>query len=80
MKVIIVGAPGSGKTTLLHKIIRMNPLVTFQVILDGIEAWGAIPQVPNLDNMCITAQTLEAVPQSIRLGALVLRTPDVRMP
>lgn len=77
-KIIIVGGRTSGKTTLLHKIIRQNPQLTFQLILDGIECLGNNPQIPNLDNMIVTTQALEQVPEVIRTGALVLRTPEIR--
>lgn len=83
MKIVIVGPSASGKTTLLHKIIRMNERNHFDMIIDSIEnlAVGGLPVInlPNIPNMIITAQTLESVPPHILQGALVLRTPDIRV-
>jgi GTPase SAR1 family protein len=82
MKIVIVGPPASGKTTLLHKIIRMNDRNNFSMIVDGIEnlvAGGLAVNLPNLSKMIITAQTLDNVPLHILEGALILRTPDIRV-
>jgi len=72
MRIIIVGPVGSGKTTLLHKIIRMNN--TFNFIIDGpIQA-----DIPNVDNLIMTAQSLDVVPAYLLQNSLILRCPDVR--
>ena len=80
MKIIIIGPVASGKTTLLHKIIRMNENNYFSFILDGVEQLGVAGgvQLPNLDNMIITAQNIENIPAYVRNGSLILNVQEIR--
>lgn len=79
MKIIIVGPAASGKTTLLHKIIRMNERHTFDFISDGVDVpnWGALGV--NSNNLILTTLSLNNVPSHVLQGALILKTPDIRV-
>ena len=83
MRVIIVGPTQSGKTTLLHKIIRMNPTLTFQILLDGFEALAQagndiLANLPPNASFIISALTIEALPVHVRNGAIVLNAQTIR--
>ena len=83
MKIIITGPAGSGKTTLLHKIIRSNPNITFQLILDGYETIqgsvnNVIPNLPNEINYIITTTQLQNIPENIRVNTLILDVQLIR--
>lgn len=62
----------------MHRIIRMNPRILFELMLDGIEVCGAAPVLPEVNHFVITAISLEHVPEALQRDALILRTPDVR--